>query len=379
MEFSQKRICFIVNSGAFFLSHRAVIAKELLCRGAEVHVITAPGEGVEEIRRLGMIHHSANINRSGKNIVSEIATLFTFVKLLRQIQPDLIHLVTIKPMLYGGVAAKLLGLENVVSAVSGLGHTFSANTPKTRILRAILKPLFILAFRAKNSRVIFQNTSDRDTLLDMGVISNSRVRMIKGSGVDLELYKPCERNSQEVVVVFAARLLKNKGVCEFVDAAQRIQFDNPDVRFIVVGDPDPSNPLSVSSEDIRQWQDESNVEFLGFRRDIPEIFSQADIVALPSYYGEGLPKVLIEAAACGRAIVTTDHPGCRDAVIADQTGLVVPSKNVDALVKAFLSLIESTEKRKQLGKAARRFAEKEFDVKGVVQKHVDIYSEILER
>lgn len=378
MTLKKRKICFIVNSAAFFMSHRSVIASELLRQGVEVHVITAPGEGVEAIYSLGAIHHAVSINRSGKNIFSELRTLWAFTKVLRRIEPDLVHLVTIKPMLYGGIAAKLIGLERVVSAVSGLGHTFSAKNLKTKFLRVALKPLFMLAFRAKKNRVIFQNSSDRDTLLGMGVITPVQVRMIKGSGVDLEQFKPEPHSRDLITVVFAARLLRSKGICEFIEAAEFLGTKYNNVQFCVAGDPDLENPQSITQSELEHWKKIDCISILGFRDDMHTVLSEADIVAFPSYYGEGLPKVLIEAAACGCPIVTTNHPGCRDAIIDGETGFLVAAKDTSALIEALEKLIHSAQLRDEFSKAARELAIREFDEKAVVDKHIEIYKEVLE-
>lgn len=377
MFLNQKKICFVVNSASFFLSHRAVIAKELLRKGAEVHVITAPGDGVEDILKLGAKHHSAKINRSGKNIVRELFLFYKLVRLLSEIKPDLVHLVTIKPMLYGGLASKILGIHCVVSAISGLGHVFSAQTKKMKLLKFFLTPLFKLAFRAEKSRVIFQNTSDRDVLLGMGVVTVDKVRMIKGSGIDLELYKPALNKANILTITFAARLLKNKGIHEFFDVAKIIKDEYPAVRFVVIGELDPDNPLSITDVELECWKKLDVVDFLGFKTDIQNFLAQSDIFVFPSYYGEGVPKVLLEAAACGCPIVTTDHPGCRDAVIDGVTGLLVPIKDKTALAKAIKKLMRSKILRKKFSIAARNYAEEEFDVKYVVEKHLDIYKEII--
>lgn len=369
------KMVFVVNNAAYFVSHRLPIGLALLAKGVEVHVI-APGECPVALSDAGFTYHSVEMSRKGMNPLAELSTVFALRRLFKQIQPDLVHLVTIKPYLYGGIAARLAGVTAVVSAVAGLGILFSGQGLKNKVLRSILYPLYRAAFTHKNQIAIFQNPNDLDLLVDWGVLKREKATLIRGAGVDLKHYPYQSEPVGVPVISFAARLLKDKGVQEFVEASRILKQRNIDARFCLIGDPDPGNNNTVTQEQLDQWQAAGLVECLGYRTDIADLFSQSNIVSLPSFYGEGLPKVLIEAAACGRAVVTTDHPGCRDAIEPD-TGILVPVRDAESLANAFQNLIDNPNKRKNMGSAARLLAEREFSIEKVVELHMDIYKDLI--
>ena len=228
-----------------------------------------------------------------------------------------------------------------------------------------------------NQRVIFQNNDDRKALVSAGGVSLVQTVLIRGSGVDLSFYPALKEREGLPMVVMAARLLKDKGVNEFVDAARLLHARGVKACFQLIGAPDPGNPASISVESLRVWQKEGIVECVGFQSNIAELFALAHIVVLPSYYGEGLPKVLIEAAACGRAVITTDMPGCRDAIDPGVTGLLVPVRDVEALALAIDCLIEDVSLRQSMGRAGRELAELEFSIDKIVDAHLAVYRELL--
>jgi len=234
-----------------------------------------------------------------------------------------------------------------------------------------------LALNHKRLAVIFQNPDDREALLSLHAFQPSETRMIRGSGVALADYPHRPEKEGLPIVVMAARLLKDKGVFEFVEAGKILRDRGVLVEMRLIGSADPGNVTSVTQQDLMQWEDEAVVELLGYCSDIPDQYAAANIVCLPSYYGEGLPKSLVEAAACGRAVVTTDHPGCRDAITPDVTGLLVPIKDPFALADAIQKLIEDSELRKRMGEAGRALAEEAFSIEKVVDHHLQIYREVL--
>lgn len=372
-----KKILFVVNTPGFFLSHRLPIALAAQLCGYIVEVATAKGPEARDIEQYGFRHHIIPFARSGQNPLGEARVILKLIMLFRQSSPDIVHLVTIKPVLYGGIAARLTRIPAVVAAVSGLGTVFIANSPLARLRRWIVSRLYLSALRHHRLAVIFQNLDDRDKLLRLNVLNESHPRLIRGSGVDLAEYSLVPEPSGIPVVVMASRLLKDKGVVEFVEAARILRERSVDVEMRLIGLPDPGNPTSVTNEDLERWKREGCVQLLGFRNDISKQYAAANIVCLPSYYGEGLPKTLIEAAACGRAVVTTDHPGCRDAIIPGQTGLLVSVRNAAVLADAIQDLIEDAELRRQMGKAGRALAEDAFAIEKVVDQHLQIYSEMM--
>lgn len=370
-------ILFVVNAPEFFLSHRLPLAVAAKKAGFDVHVATADGLDVQSIQSLGFTHHILPFVRSGQNPLSELATVLCLIKLFRCLKPSLVHLITIKPVIYGGIAARLTGIKSVVSAVSGLGTVFLADSAVARIRRWLVTRLYRASFKHKRLAVIFQNPDDRDVLIGMKALKIEQVRMIRGSGVALKDY-PCVPEPEGIPkVVMAARLLKDKGVFEFVEAASLLQQRGLSVQMCLVGSPDPGNPTTVTQQELDQWITDGLVEILGHRKDIAKQYAAANIVCLPSYR-EGLPKSLVEAAACGRAVVTTDVPGCRDAITPGITGLLVPLKDAVGLADAIQALIENQELRKQMGQAGRQLAEEAFAIERIVEQHMNIYQELLE-
>jgi len=371
-----RRILFVVNTSEFFLSHRLPIAIAARDAGYDVHVATARGSGTEEICKLGFNYHEIALARSGHNPFNELITLARLVYLFYQLRPDLVHLITIKPVLYGCVAARIVSIKSVVAAVSGLGTVFMAHSPLARVRRWLVTRLYGAAFRHENLAVIFQNPDDRDALLAASILREYQVRMIQGSGVSLSAYPYLPEPDGRPVVVMAARLLRDKGVFEFVEAARLLRERGIDVDMRLVGAPDCGNPTSISQEELAFWSQDSAIQLLGYRKNIATQYAMANIVCLPSYR-EGLPKSLVEAAACGRAVVTTDVAGCRDAITAGVTGLLVPVRNSAALADAIQVLINDPAKRKEMGRAGRHLAENVFSIDHIVKQHLMIYTELL--
>lgn len=320
-----------------------------------------------------MSAYSVPLERGGTHPLRELRGLLILALLIRRLGPDVVHLVTLKPVLYGGVIARMLRVPAVVSAVAGLGSVFTTSGFRSRILRTVVALAYRVALGHRNQRVMLQNTSDRDTLIKSAGLREEKVVMVRGSGVDLTKMPFRKEDSGVPIVAFAARLLRQKGVEEFVAAARVLLGRSVSARFWLIGDPDPGSPYSIATEQVEAWAAEGVVEVLGYRPNVPELYALSHVVTLPSYYGEGLPKTLIEAAACGRPIVTTDHPGCRDAIVDGETGLLVPVRNVKALADALQLLLEEPERRKAMGCAGRELAEREFTVENVVDVHMEVY------
>jgi glycosyltransferase involved in cell wall biosynthesis len=368
------RLLMVVNSAEFFLSHRLPVALAARAAGLDVHIATPAGEGVDRIEAFGLVHHAFALSRSGGNVFGELGTLYFLFRLFRSIRPDLVHLVTIKPVLYGGIAARLARVPAVVAAVSGMGFVFMAEGRLARIRRSLVSFLYRRVFGKDRLKVIFQNEEDRVGMMGLGLDGGKTV-LIRGSGVRLEDYPVEAMPAGTPVVVMAARLLADKGVREFVQAARLLKSRGVPVQMRLAGAPDPGNPTAIAASELAAWQAEGIVHLLGYRKDMAAVLSQAHVVALPSYR-EGLPKVLIEAAASGRAVVTTDVPGCRDAIEPGVTGLLVPVKNADALADAIEMLLADPAYCQRLGNAGRRFAEVEFDISRVVAEHLKIYEKL---
>jgi glycosyltransferase involved in cell wall biosynthesis len=368
-----RRLLFVVNNPAFFMSHRVPVALAAQQAGYEVHVATMDGPAVADIEALGMTHHALPMTRSGKHPLQEFGTLLALIRLFRRLRPQIVHLVTIKPVLYGGIAARLTRVPGMVAAISGLGFVFLSNSLKMKLVRAVVARLYRLALGHPNSRVIFQNASDRDLLKSLGAVRDAQVVMIRGAGVDLNAYRAQpEPPAPPVVVTMVARLLRDKGVQEFVQAARLLRERGLPVTMQLVGGVDAGNPASATQDDADAWQREGCVRALGERSDVAALYAASHIAVLPSYR-EGLPKSLIEAAACARAVVTTDVPGCRDAIEPGVTGLLVPVRDAQALADAIARLAEDPALRQSMGAAGRALAEREFNIERVARIHVEIY------
>ena len=370
------RLLIVVNDPGFFLSHRAPIATEASRQGFEVHVATPVGPAVQDISALGFFHHPLPMTRSGVNPLSEVRLFLHLYRLFRTVRPSLVHLVTIKPVLYGSLAARLAGVPAMVAAISGLGHVFTLGSLKRRVLRMLVTLLYRAGLRHRTARVIFQNPVDRSVLVEAGCVRAAQAVMIRGSGVDLALCRMVAAPIGPPVFVFAARLLRSKGIGEFVAAADVLAARGIPARCLAAGEPDPQNPDSVTLAEIENWRARGCVKFVGFRP-VAELFAAANVVVLPSYYGEGLPKVLMEAAACGRPVITTDMPGCRDAVEAGVTGILVSPRDIVALADAMADLAADEDRRARMGQAGRALAEREFGVEKIVAAHLAIYHELL--
>lgn len=274
--------------------------------------------------------------------------------------------------------ARLARVPAVVSAISGLGSVFVSEGQRAGMMRCAVQAMYRLALGHANQAVILQNSDDRVALLRSGGLRDEKAVIIRGSGVDLAQMPFREEAPGLPIVAFAARLLQQKGVEVFVTAVRALRERGVLARFWLIGDPDPGNPYSITPEQVDAWAADGVVEVLGHRLDVPELYAQAHVVTLPSYYGEGLPKTLIEAAACGRPIVTTDHPGCRDAIEDGVTGLLVPVRDAGALADALQRLIENPEERRAMGHAGHELAKREFAIEKVVDAHMAIYDELLD-
>ncbi len=366
-------LLFVVNNPAFFMSHRVPVALAAQKAGYDVHVATMEGPAVADIQALGMTHHPIPMTRSGKHPLQELGTLLALVRLFRRLRPDVVHLVTIKPVLYGGIAARIARVPGMVAAISGLGFVFLSNSLKRGRVRAVVARLYRIALGNPNSGFIFHTPNDRDLLKSLGAVREDQVVIIRGAGVDLDAYRPMpEPPAPPVVVTMVARLLRDKGVQEFVQAAKLLRERGVPVTMQLVGGLDPGNPASATQADVDAWQQDGCVQALGERSDVATLYAAAHIAVLPSYR-EGLPKSLIEAAACGRAVVTTDVPGCRDAIERNVTGLLVPVRDAAALADAIARLTGDATLRQAMGTAGRVLAEREFDINQVARIHVALY------
>lgn len=372
------KILFLINDLNFFVTHRISIAHHMKSKGFQVYIVYGELGGADPsiyIRQgLNLIY--VPMYRGSFNPLKNIVSFFHILKAFSSIRPDIAHLITIKAYLFGGIASRILNVPAVVSAVAGLGIIFKKNLFGW-IIRKFLFFLFKISFNHSNQLIIFQNNNDPKLLSKWGVLNDKKTRIIKGSGVDLSQFTNLNEIQGTPVVTFASRLLIDKGVEDFIKAAEIIKRSGLYVKFVIAGSIDPLNKYSLKEKDLILIKDKQLVDIIGFQKDIPKLFSKSHIICLPSYYGEGLPKVLMEAAAAQRAIITTNHPGCRDAIVDKKTGILVPIKNPKKLADAIQLLVNNPKLRKSMGIAARELAEKEFSVEKIIQKHYQIYRELI--
>lgn len=370
------RVIFVVNADWFFLSHRLPLAIAARNAGAEVMVVAGDTGNSGAIRDQGLEFVSLPISRSSTNPFRDARTLVFLLRLYRRFHPDLVHHVTVKPVIYGSLAARAVGGIAVVNAISGLAYTFSSDRLHARALRPLVTVLYRFAFRYKHGCAILQNPDDRDDLIRLGVLRPDQAVLIRGSGVNCSVFKPTPEPDGIPVVMLPARMLREKGVEEFVQAAGMLLRSGHMARFVLVGDLDPANPGSIDPIQLEAWKREGPVECWGQRTDMANTLARANLVVLPSYR-EGLPKVLVEAAACGRPIVTTDVPGCREIVRAGINGLLVTPRSAKALAEAIARLLLSPELRREFGRAGRKMAVDEFAEEIVVEKTLTLYRHLL--
>nr|WP_298013539.1 glycosyltransferase [uncultured Castellaniella sp.] len=370
------RLLFFITNPAFLVSHRLPVAVAARDAGYEVHVASMGGPAVAELEALGFIHHRLPLSRTSMRPWTEARSLWAIWRLFRRVRPDLVHAVTLKSVLYGGIASRLAGVPAYVAAISGLGYVFIQGSGARGALKRLALVLYRLALGHANSRVIFQNTSDRDVLVQAGAVRPGQVVMVRGSGVDLDRFAPAPWPEGPVTVAMASRLLRDKGVREFVAAARLSAARGDGVRWRLAGSPDLENPASVQTDELQAWKAEGVVDCVGECADVAGLYAQAHIVALPSYR-EGLPKSLIEAAACGRPVVTTDVPGCRDVIEPDVSGLLVPARDAQALADAVGRLAGDAGLRERMGAAGRALAQRDFGLEGIVRAHLAVYADLL--
>jgi glycosyltransferase involved in cell wall biosynthesis len=380
------RVLFVLANDWYFYWHRLAIAQRLAAAGYDVHAATPPGRFCAAIAAAGIAHHPIAIDRQGLNPLRDVATVKRLAGLYRELRPQLVHHVAFKPVIYGTIAAKIAGVPAIVNALPGTGYLFVSKQLLARAIRPAVSGAFRLLLNGRNSRVIVENGDDRNKWIAGRVLRPDRVVVMPGCGVDTEAFKPAPVPSpvpppvppaDPPLVVLAARLLFYKGVTEFVDAARMLKGRGIRARFALLGDGDPGNPASIPPERLRQWQEEGIVELLGWQDDVAKVFAKTNVVCLPSHGGEGVPRSLLEAAACGVAIVTTDVPGCRDIVHDDDNGLLVPPRQVIPLADALERLIGDAPLRERMGARGRERALAEFSVDIVAAQTLELYEKLL--
>lgn len=372
------KLLFLVTEDWYFVSHRLDLAIAAREAGYDVVVATRVDRHGERILAAGLKLCPIAFNRAGLNPLEELRTLIELVRLYRREAPGIVHHVALKPIIYGSLVARLLGIGGIVNALAGFGYVFSSTGLRAKLLRTLARPLLKFALGGRNSRLVVQNRDHREQVVREGWVAADAVHLIHGAGIDLGTYRPANAGDDPPMVILPARLLWEKGVGEFVEAARRLRASGVAARFALVGKPDPANPASVSDREVEAWVREGVVEAWGWRDDMTAVLAETQIVCLPSYH-EGLPRSLLEAAASGRAMVATDIPGCREVVRPGLTGWLVPARDADALADALREAIEHPALREQYGAAARALIVSDFSIAHVAADTIALYRELTDR
>ncbi len=366
------KIVLFANTDWYLYNFRLSLAQALRTQGHDVLLVSPPGEYGFKLQEMGFHWQPFVFSRRGLNPVAELVTLMRLQHLYRREQPDLVHHFTIKCVLYGSFAARQVGISRVINSITGLGYVFISQSIKARLIRWLVSRWYRMALQGTD--VIFQNPEDRQLFLSYRFADAQRAYLIPGSGVDIKRFFPCEEATGMPLVVLPARLLWDKGVGEFVEAARMLRAEGIRARFALVGKMDSGNPAAIPISQLTAWQKEEVVEWWGWQEDIAAVYAQAHIVCLPSYR-EGMPRVLAEAGASGRPVVAADVPGCRLVVRDGVNGLLVAPRDAYALADALKRLILDPSLRSMMGKNGREIAVREFSIERVVSDTIRIYQQ----
>ena len=375
-----KRLVFFANTDWYLLNFRAALLEAAQAAGYSILCVSPKGKFTAHFAQMGLRWVPLPFERESR--IGMLRSLFVVRKKLRQLfrseEPAMVHSFTLTAILLAWMSLPSRSVTRRINAVTGLGYAFTADTLKHRLLRLFLNPVLKRALNHKRAWTVVQNETDRDFLIDAFDLPEERVLLIPGSGVDVMLFspQPVDRVGNTVVIGFVGRLLADKGIAEFVEAARRVRRRFPHVRFVAAGAPDPGNPAAVGRQCLAEWKAAGNVEFIGQVDDMPSFFRGLDVFVLPSYR-EGLSRSLIEAGACGLPAVTTDAPGCRDVVEDGRNGRLVPVQDAQALSDAIFELVESPFARRRMGQAARDIVEKKFSNEIINGATLALYEAVL--
>lgn len=374
------KIIFFANTEWYLFNFRLALAKHLREHGADVVMLSPSGPYGKRLEAEGFRWIAVPMTRRSLNPLREAWFLWQLIRIYQRERPDIAHHFTIKCVVYGGLAARLVGVPGIVGAVAGMGFVFASQKALARILRPLVRVLMRIAVGGKNCRIILQNPDDRDALISSAIASPNHTKLIPGSGVNTTRFAPSFLDKESIrtrKVLLAARLLWDKGIAEYVAAARQLNRDGLKAEFLLAGEPDAGNPNSVQAEQVDAWSQERIITPLGHVDEMADLLSEIDVMVLPSFYREGVPRSLIEAAAAGLPIITTDTPGCREVVDDGVNGFLVPVGDNNALVDALRRVLEDPALAARMGAAGRVKALAEFDERLVFDRTVDVYRELV--
>ena len=373
------KILLCANTDWYLYNFRLAFAKELRRQGHEVILLSPPGDFKDRLQADGFQWESISLSRRGVNPLNEILSVVRLAKIYKTVQPDLVHHHTIKCVLYGSIAAAMAKIPGRVNSITGRGFIFSSTEPLALILKPLIKLVYKFIFSVAKPRVIFENQNDLAFFLENGLVKREKADLIPGVGVDTNRFHETDSavTSSIPIILLATRMLWDKGVGVFVNAAKLINKQGEKARFVLVGGVDEGNPASIDKEILEQWHTDGVVEWWGFRDDLPSIYSSCSIFSFPTMYGEGVPTVLLEASACSCPLIATDIPGCRDVITHGVNGLLVPPQDPQALAEAIETLLNDPELRAKMGKAGRQLALDKFSLEKIIEQTMAVYQKAL--
>jgi glycosyltransferase involved in cell wall biosynthesis len=372
MSGRRPKLLFLVTEDWYFCSHRLALGRAAVEAGFDVAVATRVADHGDTIRRAGIGVIPLPWSRRSSNLWRELKTFAALLQIYRRERPDVIHHVALKPVIYGSLAAWLTKSDGVINAVAGFGYSFVSSDKRAALARRVLRLSFKTLSNRRDTKVLVQNPDDERSLRETNTVDAERIVVIPGSGVDVESYHPVPEPDGPVRVTLVSRMLWSKGVGEFVGAVRLLRDKIPGFEAVLVGDPDDENPQSIPVDTLRRWHDEGVVNWWGFDDDVPSVWARSHVGVLPSYR-EGLPKTLLEAAACGRPIVATNVPGCREIVEDGVNGFLVPAKDASGIAAALERLITDGELRRKMGSAGRELVVARFSEDVVIERILDLY------
>jgi glycosyltransferase involved in cell wall biosynthesis len=369
-----QKIVYFVNCSSFFCSHFLNLALSKKSEGYDIHIISGNSDMRELLESKDMSFYNINMTRSGKNIIKECILLYKCFKLIKKIKPNILHSFTIKPVIYGGIINAFTNYikDNYIASITGLGFVFINTDEISNFKFKCVKNSFKLALNKQNTKVIFENNNDKTTFIELGISEGHNSFIVDGAGVDCGVFKPVYSESELLRVTVLARLLKDKGINEAIEAGKFLLESNIPAKIYLVGDCDKNNPASMDELDIKTADQKGYITWLGYKKNITEVYQNTDIALLPSYR-EGLPKSLIEALCCGKPVITTDVPGCREIVHPFKNGFLVPAKESLPIYEAIKYFIDNPKDVEIMGEVSRRLAETKFDLKIILNTFNHIY------
>lgn len=372
-----QKVLFVVVEDKAFLIQRLNLALAVKEAGYDVYVASTKSEHSKEIEKLGFKYINTGASRKSKNPFKEILSIFKLYKIYRFIKPDIVHHISIKPVLYGSIAAKFAKVPKIINLINGLGYVFVEDYSfKRKLFKKFISLFYKFSLSSKNVRVIFQNPDDRNYFVENKIVDEEKCTVILGSGVDTEKFKPFPGPEGIIKVLFCSRMLWDKGIKYLIEASKMLKKDGVEFELTFAGEPDPSNPRSVTLNELNAWHNNGLINYIGFQNDMPKLLREHHIVVLPTYYREGVPLSLIEAASAGKAIITTDMPGCREIVKNEENGFLVKPKNSQDLYEKLKILIQSNQLRKDFSKESRKHVELLFSKEIVISATLSLYTTI---